>query len=310
MTGLGEAAESYLTMRRALGFKLVGEGRLLLRLVEFCEARGAEHLTTELALAWATEEPGARSGEYYASRKLGVARIFARHLKILDPVTEIPPDDLLPHRATKIVPHLYSPAQIVALMNAATTLTPPLRAATWTTIIGLLAVTGMRSGEACRLDRDHVNLDTATLVVANSKFGKTRQLFLHPSTVTALRDYIHCRDLHCPKPSTAAFFLSRNGNRLNVTQVAPVFATLLDTAEITVPAGRRHPRPHDLRHSFAVTALLDFYRDGDPVQARLQWLSTWLGHVDPKSTYWYLHAAPELLSLAADRLEKLPGGIS
>src|SRR5207247_6427312 len=118
---------------------------------------------------------------------------FARHLKVLDPATEVPPEDLLPQRVTKIVPYLYSPAQVIALMNAATKLTPPLRAATWTTVIGLLSVTGMRSGEACRLDRDHVDLDAATLVVENSKFGKTRQLFLHPSTVTALREYIDCR---------------------------------------------------------------------------------------------------------------------
>lgn len=309
MSGLRDAAENYLTMRRALGFKLVGEGRLLLRLVDYCETRGADHLTTELALAWATE-PRARSGDYYRSRKLGVARIFARHLKVLDSATEVPPEDLLPQRVTKIVPYLYSATEVIALMNAANELTPPLRAATWTTIIGLLSVTGMRSGEACRLDRDHVDLDTATLVVENSKFGKTRQLFLHPSTVTALREYIDCRDLHCPEPATAAFFVSHRGNRLNVTQVAPLFVELLDTVGITVPRGRRHPRPHDLRHTFAVTTLLDFYHDGDSVQARLPLLSTWLDHVDPKSTYWYLHAAPELLGLVADRLEKLPGGLS
>jgi integrase/recombinase XerD len=310
MTGLREAAENYLVMRRTLGFKLVGEGRLVMRLVDYCESRAADHLTTELALAWAIEPgPRGQASEYYQSRKLMVARIFARHLKMLDPATEIPPEDLLPCRARTLTPYLYSDSEITALMDAAASLTPPLRAATWRTIIGLLAVTGMRSGEACRLDREHVDLGNATVLVDNSKFGKSRQLFLHPSTVTALRGYVACRDRYCPAPATSAFFVSHRGNRLNVAQIAPTFAALVDVAGITV-GPRRRPRPRDLRHSFAVTTLLGLHHDGAPVQPRLPLLSTWLGHVDPKSTYWYLQAAPELLARAAERLEGQPGGLS
>ncbi len=250
MTGLREAAEEYLAMRRALGFKLVGEARLLMRLVDYCHAHESEHLTTELMLDWATEPgPRARSaGAYYQGRKLAVARNFARHLQILDPVTEVPPADLLTGRARKLVPHLFTPEQVQALMRAATRITPPLKASTWSTLIGLLAVTGMRSGEACRLDRDHVDFDQATLLIVNTKFGKTRQVFLHPSTIAALRRYTDLRDRCCPNPATSAFFVSARGGRLNVSQVAPLFATLLDTAGITAGSGRRRPRPHDLRH--------------------------------------------------------------
>jgi integrase/recombinase XerD len=142
------------------------------------------------------------------------------------------------------------------------------------------------------------------LIVADSKFGKSRLLFLHPTAVTALRGYQDCRDRWCPAPAAPSFFVSTRGARLDVHNITHVFAGLLDDAGIQAPPGRRRPRLHDLRHSFTVASLLDLYRDGGDVQARLPLLSTWLGHVDPKSTYWYLQAVPELLALAAGRLEQ------
>jgi len=193
------------------------------------------------------------------------------------------------------------------LIDAAGRLRPPLRAATWQTLIGLLAVTGMRKSEACRLDDDHVDLDAATLLILDSKFGKSRRLFLHDSTVTALRDYRRHRDLWFPDPDQGIFFVSTRGTRLDVHNLTRTFAGLLDDAGIA-PPGRRRPRMHDLRHGFTVATLLDLYRDGGDIQARLPVLSTWLGHVDPKSTYWYLQAIPELLALAAVRLESTAFG--
>jgi integrase/recombinase XerD len=308
MTGLRQAAENYLVMRRALGFKLITQGRHLMRFVDYCEARHADRITTELAVDWARGTLRGSDHATYLARRLMVVRIFARHMKTLDPATEVPPEDVLPQRKYRIAPYLYSPAEINALIEAASGLTPPLRAATWQTLIGLLAVTGMRTGEACRLDRDRVNLDAKSLVIEDSKFGKSRRLFLHPSTVDALRDYEHRRDMWCPTPATASFFVSTTrGTRLDPSNVHHTFARLVDAAGIATPAGRRPARMHDLRHSFTVATLLDFYRDGGDVQARLPILSTWLGHVDPKSTYWYLHAIPELLALAADRLDAVFG---
>jgi integrase len=307
MSRLRDAAEEYLVMRRALGFKLTTQGRLLLSFVDYAEAHHADRITTDLALAWAIRTARGSSDEVYWSRRLMVVRIFARHLKTLDPATEIPPADALPHHYRRIAPYLYSPGEIAALLAAAGRLCPRLRAATWQTLIGLLAVTGMRKGEACGLDRDQVDLDIGVLVVADSKFGKSRLVFLHPSATTALRAYERCRDYWCPAPAASSFFVSTRGTRLDAHNIAHTFAELVDAAGIPAPAGRRRPRLHDLRHSFTVATLRDWYRDGGDVQARLPLLSTWLGHVDPKSTYWYLQAVPELLALAAGRLERCFG---
>jgi len=307
MSTLRAAAGQYLAMRRALGFKLTTQGRQLMSFIEFCEARGAGHITTELALAWAIQTSHGSSDEVYHSRRLMVVRIFARHLAALDPATEVPPEDILPHHYRRIAPYLYSPDQITALMAAAGRLAPPLRAATWQTLIGLLAVTGMRQSEARHLDRDQVDLDTGVLTISDSKFGKARQVFLHPTAVAALRGYQRRRDRWCPAPADPSFFISTRGTRLNTHTITHAFAALLDDAGIAAPPGRRRPRLHDFRHSFTVASLLDFYRDGGDVAARLPLLSTWLGHVDPKSAYWYLQAVPELLALAAGRLEQAFG---
>ena len=199
MTGLRRAAEDYLAMRRALGFKLTTQGRQLMSFVDYCESRGSDRIASDLALEWATTTRSGSTHDGYLARRLMSVRIFARHYQTLDPDSEIPPEDALPHHKCRITPYLYSPGEIAALIDAAAQLTPPLRAATWQTLIGLLAVTGMRKSEACRLDDDHVDLDAATLVILDSKFGKSRRLFLHDSTVTALRDYRRRRDLWLPR---------------------------------------------------------------------------------------------------------------
>jgi integrase len=310
MTGLRRAAEDYLAMRRALGFKLTTQAAQLMSFVDHCQSRGSDRITSELALQWATTTRSGSSHDGYLARRLMTVRIFARHYQTLDPDSEIPPEDALPHHRCRIAPHLYSTGEISALIDAASRLRPPLRAATWQTLIGLLAVTGMRKSEACRLDDEHIDLNQATLVVADSKFGKSRRLFLHSSTVEALRDYQQRRDQWRPHRTAPSFFVSTRGTRLDVHNIAHTFATLVDRVGIAVPPGRRRPRLHDLRHSYTVATLIDFYHDGADVQPRLPILSTWLGHVDPKSTYWYLQQVPELLTLAAERLEFTAGGRS
>ena len=174
-------------MRRALGFKLESHGPRLMSFVRFCEDRGATAVTTDLAVEWATST--ASDHEAYQARRLDVVRIFARHLQPLDPATEVPPEDVLDRRQCRIPPYLYSPQEVTALMSAAGTLRPAFRAVTWRTLIGLLAVTGMRQGEACRLGRDDVDLNEETIVIEDSKFGKSRMVFLHPTAAAALRAY-------------------------------------------------------------------------------------------------------------------------
>jgi integrase len=295
---------------RRQGFKLTTQGRQLMNFIDYCDTHQAQHVTTDLALAWAMRTPHGSNDEVYWSRRLMVVRIFARHLQTLDPATEIPPDDVLPHHYRRITPYLYSPDEVTALMSAAGRLVPPLRAATWQTLIGLLAVTGMRKSEACNLDRDQVDLDIGVLTVTAAKFGKSRLVFLHPTTVIALRDYQQRRQQWCPAPRTSAFFVSTRGTRLDAHNIAHPFAQLAAAAGIHAPRGRRRVRLHDLRHSFTMATLLDWYHDGGDVQARLPLLSTWLGHVDPKSTYWYMQTVPQLLALAAERLEHAFGPLS
>lgn len=302
---LTETAHEYLAMRRSLGYKLERQGQLLLEFVGYLHDMGAETITVEAALAWARRPIGA--DPIWWQRRMSVVRCFARHLKTLDSACQVPPTDLLPVARQRKTPYLYSRAEITALVHAAGLLAAPLQAAAYQALISLLAVTGMRVGEAVGLDRGEVDLDGGLLTVVNGKYGKARQLPLHPSTVAMLREYSARRDRLCPAPATRAYFVSTTGSRLLVGGVDRVFTQLLALAGIRASAGRRRPRVHDLRHSFAVATLLGWYRDGVDVHARLPVLSTFLGHVAPASTWWYLHAAPELLALAAQRLETTPG---
>jgi integrase len=198
---------------------------------------------------------------------------------------------------------MYSEADIAALMAAATSLRSPLRRATVATLIGLLAVTGIRVGEAIAIDRDDLDLEAGRLLVRHGKFNKTRELSLHPTTVTALKQYQRLRDRAAPPADTSAFFVSAAGTRLLYCNVHNTFHRLVAHAGLTPRSTSCRPRIHDLRHTFTVRSMLDAYTAGQDGQVRLTLLSTWLGHVHPGSTYWYLSASPELMAVAGRQLE-------
>jgi integrase/recombinase XerD len=301
MTDFDQVVTDYLAVRRALGYKLVEQGRLLFDFVAYLDTASARRVTTELAVAWATQPTGCSPVRW--AQRLAMVRGFARHLKAVDPDTEIPPLGVLPYRCRRVAPYLYSDADVEALMTAARGLRSPQRAATYETMVGLLAVTGMRSGEAIRLDRDHIDWDEAVVTIWNSKFHKSRAIPLHPTSLDALRRYAKIRDQHCPHPKAASFFLSTTGTRLNHDSLNRVFRGLLQNVGQGQP-GRRLPRPHDLRHRFAVKTLIGWYRTGVNVEAYMPLLSTYLGHSNPENTFWYLSAVPELLILASKRLER------
>ena len=301
MTGLREALDDYLTLRRSLGYKLESAGSVLRSFVAFAERVGAATITTELAVRWATQP--LEASPIWLVHRLSAVRGFARYLHTLDPATEVPPAELLSAPGYQPTPpYRYSDADIAALLAAARRLIPPLRAATFETLLGLLAVTGLRIGEAMRLDRDDINWGEGLLIVRSSKFGRSREVVCHNTTVEALRCYSARRDQLCPRPTSESFFVSTSGRRLIHHTVYATFNKLVVEAGLDPgPSGRR-PRVHDLRHSFAVGTLVRWYRDGGDVQARLPLLSTYLGHIRPSSTFWYLTASPELLALAAERL--------
>lgn len=305
MSLLRQHVEDYLRVRRALGFKLEAHGPLLDDFVRCLDRAAASRVTIEAALAWATEPQGVQP--YRWKQRLSVMRGFAIYLHALDPATEVPPADLLAYRRRRPTPYLFTETEIAALLAAAGALSHPLRAATHYTLFGLVAATGIRCGEALRLDRDDVDLDAGRLAIRQTKFNKSRQLPLDPSTITALHGYVNERDRYCPRPTQPSFFVSTIGTRLAGRRVRAVFTALIDTIGLEPRFGSCQPRIHALRHSFAVATLLDWYRDGADVAARMPLLSAYLGHVSPASTYWYLQAAPELLGLAALRLEQPAG---
>jgi len=238
-------AGEYLAMRRSLGYKLQADERLLAGFIGHLEREGHATITTGAALEWATRPAGAAPG--WHRRRLSVVRCFARHLAAYDPACEVPPARLLPARESRITPYLYSPAEIAALIHAAGLLARPLLAATYQALISLLAVSGLRIGEALALRRGDVALDTGMLTVTG-KSGKIRLVPLHPSTTAMLGDYAARRDRLCPGARCPEFFINTAGNRVRVKDADVTFARLLALAGVHPPPGRRRPRIHDIRH--------------------------------------------------------------
>lgn len=302
---LAGAVGDYLALRRALGYRLVADERLLHDFSDYLKTRGQATVTAAAALSWATGPTEASPTQI--GRRLSTVRRFAVYLAAFDPDTELPPDGGFPHLAPRRPPYIFDPGEVTALMGAAGRLRPALRAATLTTLIGLMAATGLRTSEAWRLDSTDVDLAGGLLLVRASKYGRTRQIPVHKTTIGALGDYLGRRDRLCPHPPSAALLVSATGQRLAGSGTSTTFRRLLAEVGVTVAPGRRPPRLHDLRHTFAVTTLTGWHQQGVDVQARLAVLSAYLGHVNPAYTYWYLQAVPELMSVLADRVEASAG---
>ena len=298
MSELSGHVQDYLRLRRALGFKLERAGHLLPQLVAYLEAAGAATVTSDLAIAWA-RLPGHTQPNHWAQR-LAIARGFARYLRALDPATEVPPPGVFPTRRHRPTPFLWSQRDICRLLESTRALRPAVRAATYEALFGLLATCGMRVGEAVGLDRDDVDLRAGVITIRHAKFDRPRLVPLHPTVTEALSRYAAERDRLCPRPRARAFFVSSAGTRLDRSGVGKTLR------KITTSLGMRtetvHPRAHDLRHSFAVDTLIRWQRSGLSVDEHIATLSTYLGHVSPADTYWYLSASPELMGLAAQRL--------
>ena len=258
-------------------------------------------VTAEHALAWATQPAGASA--HWQAIRLSVVRGFAAYLHSIDPSAEVIPAGQFRPGVCRATPYLYSDAEIRALIGAAATLQPQLRAATYQTLISLLAISGIRIGEAIGLDDEDFDTGRELLVVRHAKYGKHRLVPLHPSAVCALARYAEFRRHAQPRPASPALFLSTAGTRLWHSNIGLTFARLAERAGITRRSASCRPRIHDVRHSFAVATVLGWYRDGADIPALMPRLSTYLGHTDPQHTFWYLSAAPELMALAGHRLE-------
>lgn len=300
-TNMRTALADYLTLRRGQGFSLSRDEKMLVQFLDYLDELDRTVFTIDDALAWAKLPEPASPG--WPAWRLTVVRGFAGYLHALDARVPTIPPGLLPAGSHRAVPYLYSDDDVCALMRHAETLKTPLRTATMRTLIGLLAVSGARLGEVLAADDDDFDAAAGVLLVRHGKFGKQRLLPLHPSTVAALADYRTTRDSWFSTPNSPALLVSQAGTRLLISNVWVTFAHLARRAGLAPRSPACRPRPHDLRHAFAVRTLLGWYRDGGDIDARMPLLSTYLGHVSPKSTYWYLDAAPELMAEAARRLQ-------
>lgn len=308
MNDLHAALDEYLSVRRKLGFKLRDEGSALPKFLRFLEKKAASYITTDLALQWATQ-PQNVLPEYLA-RRLTMVRIFAQFRSAVDLRTEIPPQGLLPYRSRRKPPYIYDDDEISQLLNAASHLrsATALRASTYTTLFGLLASTGMRVSEPIALDRKDVDLTQAILTVRWTKFGKTRLIPIHSSTVDRLLEYSQLRSRIFIRPKSPSFFVSERGTRLTHWSVRYTFVKLSREIGLRAAHDSHGPRLHDLRHTFAVKTLLRWYQTGVDVERHMPELATYLGHTHVNDTYWYISAVPELLSLATMRLDTIKGG--
>lgn len=297
----------YLALRRSLGFRLETPGMLLASFARYAEQIGHRGpVTTELAVAWAlqtaSEDPAA------AARRLAPVRVFARHQAALDGVTEIPPKGILGGvPRTRPQPHIYSDEEITELLEECRRLTPHggLRASTYVTLFGLLACTGLRLAEVCRLTCADVDLDAGLLTVIQTKFHKSRFVALHPTAVQALQVYAADRDARVGAPSTDRFFRTDRTDHMKPDTVQKTFSRIRQRLGWTAQGRARRPRIHDFRHTFAVRRLLAWSLEGADVDTKMLALSVYLGHAKPSETYWYLTGVPELLAITSRRFEQL-----
>jgi integrase len=307
MNTLHEALQEYLELRRGLGFKMHEAAVLLSRFVAFMVERRAPSITTRLALEWVEQATTVRPAE--RARRLVFVRGFARHRSATDPLTEIPSASLMPYRTSRARPYLYSEQDVRRLLAAALQMptrwpSTPLRPWVFHCLLGLLSVTGLRISEALDLKLEDVDLDQAVLTIRAAKFGRSRLVPLHPSTVTVLARYFRRRKKYLAPSRSDYVFVSNRGTRLDGGRVRKAFYALSRRIGLRAPGARNGPRLHDFRHRFAVRVLTHWYESGEDPARRLPVLSTYLGHVYVAGTYWYLSDAPELMAQAMARLEQ------
>jgi len=308
MKSLNQHLKDYLALRRGLGFKLRLADCLLRQFIRFAKDNRAARITTDLAVKWATQPATAQPATW--ADRYRTLRLFAKYLSTVDGRTEVPPSGLLSQRRHRKSPYFYTDEEVIAVIRTASKLPSPkrLRGASLATFFGLLAATGMRVGEAVALDRAHVALSEGLLTVHHPKGGRTRLVPIHASTCLALQRYQRLCNRICPQPNSPSFFLTEQGTRFSTTTIRGWFARVSRQTGLRGPADQRGPRLHDLRHRFAIQALLRWYRAGQNAEVHMPELATYLGHRHVSGTYWYLSATPVLLREATRHWRRGKGG--
>lgn len=297
--------KDYLAMRRKLGFKMKKHQEILPSFITFFQNQKDQYLTTKLALKWA-REPKNTDPAWWTER-LSMLRGLAAYWKTIDPRTEVPSLHILLPQYKRPTPHIYSDQEVAQILALAEKL-PTKDSYTYWTLYGLLLATGMRIGEALALDNKDVDLEQGVITIRDTKLNKSRILPLHETTRRILKQYVQKRNKQFAKSKEAAFFIVSDGRRPSHHMAWNRFKNILIEMGIWNPLHNRDPRLHSLRHTFAVRALTEFYRNGQDIDGKIHALSTYLGHKDIKCTYWYLTAVPELMGHVLSRLEKKIGG--
>jgi len=298
------ALQDYLAERRRLGYAM--HDTELHRFARYVDGRGHEGpLDAELQIAWARQHVR-RTTVGTSARRLETLRPFVRYYRQFEPSSVVVDPSLLGPSRGRLSPHIYTPDEIEALVLGAARLkrVDRLSSATYSTVFGLLAATGMRRSEALNLLDDDVDVQGWRLVIRQTKFRKSRQLPLHPSTVTVLLAYRQERDRHWPRTKAQPFFVGRTGAALSGDTLQSVFAELRRALGWRARGEHPNPRIHDLRHTFAVRRVQRWHEQGTPIEQAMFWLCTYLGHAKISDTYWYLTGVPELMALAGGRFER------
>jgi len=303
MTTLREHLAEYLATRRALGYQLVDVGRLLSQFCDWLEQETSDWFTSKQVACWVHLPEG--TGPQWRSKRLGAVRGFARYLAAMGTPVEVPGTQIAPRHTGRPTPYLFTQTSLDALGEALTDTCPHgLPKATTCTLVGLLAVTGLRVGEAIALDENDIDLQAGVLTIRAAKGDFDRFVPLHQSTVTQLADYLHSEQRqHRLREVGGPVFITNRGTRIGYKTVHSRFRTATQAAKLHGAPGQPNPTLHHLRHSFAVNVLIDAYRHCDDPARTMDLLATWLGHANPRATYWYMSASPELLALAAQRLQ-------
>lgn len=297
----------YLSLRRSLGYKLVSDGKILNTFVCYLLQNEMEYITVENALTWAKKSTSKRPSRW--GSRLSIVRGFASYLSALDQRTEIPPVGLLPSKHQRPTPFIFTREDINQLLHGARNKakTPAMLKESLSCLYGLMSITGLRVSEALKLTDQDIDFVTGVVTVECSKFGKSRLVPLHQSTTTALQRYQSTRKRACGI-NTSHFFVNQYGKPISYDCVRYHFRKIVQFMDQPNQPGKPTPTLHDLRHYFAISTITQWYEAGEDVHAKLPILSTFLGHVEIRDTYWYISACPSLMLAAVQRLEREQGG--
>ena len=304
-------AENYLGERRRLGFGLRTTGYSIMSFARYIDALNSqEPVTVEIMANWARQDQGNSDKPGTWARRLKHLRSFCRYLQQFEPRTEVPDDTVFGRIGQRLAPHIYSEQETVDLLDAARNLgsfIPGLRGATYETLFGLIASTGLRVSEALHLLDTDADLKVGMLAIRQTKFAKSRHVPMHPSTLEVLRRYRSQRNLHIEVSDGTPFFIGVRGRRLGrplgLGQVHRVFIGLRNQLGWINRGAHNGPRIHDLRHTFVVRRVLLWQAQGLDVDQQMLALSTYVGHAMVTNTYWYLTGIPQLMAVAAERFE-------